>query len=218
MITKRAEDYIRENSSEFGLVMQVADLLDIYSVDDSFDWKGQDNVFVVGAPARYKYIKKKNKGKQIPPHLELAVLERKAEELIQSQSEPSEPDQIVEGLTTTDLLEEDNTSQRKEIVGGSTRFDEDLFDIDADVDVGATEDTTVPSPPPNSSKEDAESDEKIEQQDFTTISDRPFVPNRVTVSYIERNTPARVTDYLFHNSSSLTGAELRGVVDAYFYR
>jgi len=155
MITKKAQEFISENSSSISLLLKVSDLLDVYHVDDDFETKDHDREYVVGAAARYKYLAKKRKGSPVPPYIELSDLEQLAESLLQMGADPIIP----------------------------------------------PAQNDIPTPQPN----------------VFDMSNRPFVPNRVVIVPIERQTSAQMTDYLFHNNELLSGEGLRGVVDAYFH-
>jgi len=82
MITKKAQEFISDNSSGIGLLLKASDFLDVYHVDDDFETKGHEKEYVVGTPARYKYLIKKRKGSSVPPRIELPELELLAESLL----------------------------------------------------------------------------------------------------------------------------------------
>ena len=60
-----------------------------------------------------------------------------------------------------------------------------------------------------------EFDEQTEVIQENTNNKETF-SNRVLITYVERNTSARLTDYFFHNNRLLTGEDLRGIVYEYF--
>jgi len=211
MISLKAREFISENSTSIGLLLKVEGQLEIYHADDDFTTQGLQHEYVVGTQARYKYLKKKRKGQDIPPHIELADLEILADTILKEGHQlPSQATSVVPPLPNTP---EETSSSLLEL-------DEDLFNTAPKTD--EIEEDVVPSP-----TLETQADETLEvpqisytenpsHDNFLDIRNRPFVPNRVLIVPIERSTTARVTDFLFHNNNLLSGDGLRGVVDAYF--
>jgi len=217
MITEKAQNFISEHSSNIALLLKVNDSLDVYHVDDSFETKGHDREYVVGTSARYKYLIKKRKGSPIPPHIEISDLEQLADFLLQEGKQTSVDYESVSQVAEKDTKDESYSS---DIIS----FDEDLFNTGM---VTVMEEGKDEEEPVNSFVQEHLDEVEIKEEatpltspqaNMFDISNRPFVLGRVFIVPIERQTSARVTDYLFHNNNLLSGEGLRGVVDAYFQR
>ena len=202
MITEKAKDFIIDNSTSMGLLSKVEGRLTIYHVDDNFTTQGTELEYVVGTSARYNYLKKKRKGQKVPPHIELDQLELLVNTFTEEGSPPLEPPK----------------PEVEEIPDNAATPSSSLFELDEDI-FNVKKETDPPTLPPIEEADDEENEEDEEKPDPANIleySDGTFTPNKVIIKYIERTTPARVTDILLHSNSLLTEEELRGMVNAYF--
>ena len=210
MITIKAKEFISENMANIAVVLQAEEFLNLYHADDNFTAKNVENEYIVGTSARYKYLTKKRKGQVIPPYIDLVDLEVLAGKILAEK--PQLPSVEFEQEKVVIEAEEEKSNLLDLNV-----LDENLFDIGltnsvedketdgVSVEMFQEEQPNINTPGNPSSPCNVDSGSQFS-----------FVPNRVVISYIERTTSARVTDFLFHNSGLLSGQELRRCVDAYF--